>query len=318
MPHDATESPPAGGLSGVPAMLSLRDKTLETLDRANLPLLASALTFDALLAIIPLAILLVVGLSYFLSSTRLSATHPEDLLVRFMPAHMHGSVNDPFTLVESLVGKIKDYQHTDLTWWIVIPVSIWFSTRVFAAMRACLSQIYHVRPRPVRGHFVWSYVAGYLLAKAQDTGIVIVVLVLALGNTVATAAVKLVTVEGVTVRPPWQFLLTFGGKLAGLGVGFLFGVALFVLLYRYSSPKRLAWAPALIASTLATMGFELAKRLYGLYLSHVSHSGQFSLDKGLTAALLFIVWIWYMALVFLIGAAVADVWDHERQARALR
>ena len=317
LPRDANESPPPGGLSGVPAMLSLRDKTLETLDRANLPLLASALTFDALLAIIPLAILLVVGLSYFLSSTRFAGTNPGDLLVRFMPAHPHGLPNDPFVLVESLVDRIKDYQHTDLTWWIVIPASLWFSSRVFAAMRACLSRIYHVRPHPVRGHFVWSYVAGYLLAKAQDTGIVIVVLVLALGNTVATAAVKMVTAEGVTVRPPWQFLLTFGGKLAGESVGFLFGVALFVLLYRYSSPKRLAWAPALIASTLATLGFELAKRLYGLYLSYASHSGQFSLDKGLTAGLLFILWIWYMALVFLIGAAVADVWDHQRQSHRL-
>jgi len=34
--------------------------------------------------------------------------------------------------------------------------------------------------------------------------------------------------------------------------------------------------------------------------------------------LLFIVWVWYTSLVFLIGAAVADVWDHQRQARALR
>ena len=297
----------------MPAMLSLRDKTLETLDRANLPLLASALTFDALLAIIPLAILLVAGLSYFLAGT-----DPADLFVRFMPAHVHGAAADPFAVVESLVLKIKEYQHTDLTWWIVIPVSLWFSSRVFAAMRACLSRIYHVRQSPVRGHFVWSYIAGYLIAKAQDTVIVLVVLVLALGNTVATAAVKMVTVEGVTVRPPWQFLLTIGGKLAGESVGFLFGVALFGLLYRYSSPKRLAWPPALLASTVATLGFELAKRLYGLYLNHASHSGQFSLDKELTAALLFIVWVWYTSLVFLIGAAVADVWDHQRQARALR
>src|ERR1019366_3475455 len=121
--------------------------------------------------------------------------------------------------------------------WIAIPLSIWFSSRVFAAMRVCLSRIYQVRQRPVRGHFVWSYIAGYLLAKARDVVIVIVVLLLAFGNTVTTTAMKLVTTSGVTVDPEWRFLLTTGGKLAGKGVAFLFGIALFVVLYRYGSPK---------------------------------------------------------------------------------
>lgn len=314
-PDDPPGSPSTGGLSGVPAVLSLKDKTLETLDRANLPLLASALTFDALLAIIPLAILLVTGLGYFLSSTRFGGADPGEVIARLLPAHQHGA-NDSFVLVEALVGKIKDYQRTQLTW-IAIPLSIWFSSRVFAAMRVCLSRIYQVRQRPVRGHFVWSYIAGYLIAKAQDVLIVLIVLLLAFGNTVTTTAMKMVTMQGVTVDPRWRFLLTTGGKLAGQGVAFLFGIALFVLLYRYASPKRLAWPGALLASTVGTLGFEVAKRLYGLYLAHASHSGQFSLNQDLTAALLFILWVWYMSLVFLIGAAVADVWDHARQVRSL-
>jgi uncharacterized BrkB/YihY/UPF0761 family membrane protein len=295
-------------------MLSLKDKTLETLDRANLPLLASALTFDALLAIIPLAILLVTGLSYFLSSTRFGGTDPTEVIARLLPRHPSGA-NDPFALIEALVGKIKTYEHTPQTW-LAIPLSIWFSSRVFAAMRVCLSRIYQVRQRPVRGHFVLSYIAGYLIAKAQDVLIVIVVLLLAFGNTVTTTAMKLVTTSGVTVDPQWRFLLTTGGMFAGKGVAFLFGIALFVVLYRYASPKRLAWPGALLASTVGTLGFELAKYLYGLYLVHASHSGQFSLNDDLTAVLLFILWVWYMSLVFLIGAAVADVWDHMRLGRS--
>ena len=296
-------------------MLSLRDKTIETLDRANLPLLASALTFDALLALIPLAILLVAGLGYFFSSTRFGGANPTDVIMRLLPQHARGAA-DPFVLIEALVARIQDYQRTQLTW-IAIPLSIWFSSRVFAAMRVCLSSIYQVRQRPVRGHFVWSYVAGYLLAKARDMLIVLVVLLLALGNTVTTMAMRWVTAADVAIDPRWRFLATAGGKLAGTGVAFLFGIALFVLLYRYASPKRVAWPPALLASTVGTLGFELAKRIYGLYLAHASHSGQFSLNQDLTAALLLILWIWYMSLVFLIGAAVADVWDHARRVRSL-
>ena len=319
VPAVAKESPSSGGLSVVPAMLSLKDKTLDTLDRANLPLLASALTFDALLALIPLAILLVAGLSYFLSSTRFNGADPADVIVRLLPQHVHDlqSANDPFAMIEGLVNKIRLYQTEAKFTWIAIPLSIWFSSRVFAAMRICLSRIYQVRQRPVKGHFVWSYVAGYVIAKAQDMAIVLIVLLLALASAVTTTAMKWVSSQGSAVDERWSFLLTTGGKLAGQGVAFLFGIALFVLLYRYASPKRLAWSGALLASTVGTLGFELAKRLYGLYLAHASHSGQFSLSTDLTTALLFILWIWYMALVFLIGAAVADVWDHARHARSV-
>jgi uncharacterized BrkB/YihY/UPF0761 family membrane protein len=51
------ESPPSGGLSALPSPSSGLTRLIETLERANLPLLASALTFDALLAFLPLALL---------------------------------------------------------------------------------------------------------------------------------------------------------------------------------------------------------------------------------------------------------------------
>jgi uncharacterized BrkB/YihY/UPF0761 family membrane protein len=297
----------------------LRAQTVETLERANLPLLASALTFDLILAVIPLAFLLIAALGYFLSS-KYSTTAPSDLIARFVPPHEHCAVyapctvNDPFALVERLVTEIQGYR-SRLTW-VAIPLSLWFSTRVFAAMRLCLSQIYSVRQRPVHGHFVWSYIAGYLVGKARDGVIVIVVLVLAFANTIVTSGMRMITARGVTIDPDWAFLVTVGGRLAGQALALLFGIVLFVVLYRYSSPKRLAWPPALLASCVGTLGFELAKRLYGLYLTYASH-GQFSFDADVGAILLFVLWLWYMSLVFLIGAAVADVWDHARRVHGL-
>ena len=310
------ESPPGGGLSVVAAPLSLRTQILATLDRVNLPLLSSALTFDALLAIIPLAILIVALLSWLLSSSALGASAPGDLFARFLPAHEHGVATDPFTLTEQLISKIQGWNRSKLTWF-AIPLFVWFSSRLFAAVRVCLSQIFQVRQRPVRGHFVWSYIAGYLLAKAQDVAIALIVMVLAIANTLTTATLGIAAAHGVDVDPRWSFLLTTGGQWAARVAAVLFGIALFVLLYRYASPKRLAWSGALVASAVATLGFELAKRLYGLYLASVPHGGQYSIDADLGAALLFILWLWYMSFVFLIGAAVADVWDRARAARAV-
>jgi membrane protein len=87
------------------------------------------------------------------------------------------------------------------------------------------------------------------------------------------------------------------------------------LVYRYASPKRLAWRGSVVAATTATLGFELAKRLYGLYLARSTGGAVYSIDAGITAVLLFLLWVWWVALVFLIGAAAAMVWESGRQPK---
>lgn len=289
-------------------------RTLETLDRANLPLLASAVTFDAILALIPLAILAVAGLGLLLESTSYFGTADlGQLITRFLPAHIHGVEGDPFALVEGLLDKIRGYR-SKLTW-IAVPAFLWFSTRLFAAVRVCLSHIFQVRQRAAPGGLVLSYVLSYGIAKAKDLAMVLFVLALALVNTVLSTGIALLTAEGVYLEPPWTILLSTGGRLLGEGLALVFGLALFVALYRYASPKRMAWPGAFLAGGVATVGFEVAKRLYGLYLSNTARGGSFSVDANVGAVLLFVLWIWYMSLVFLIGAAAADVWDRARAAK---
>lgn len=310
-----TESPPPGGLSPLAHLPAPVQRLLETLDRANLPLLASALTFDAMLAIIPLAILTVAGLGFLLArTTYFDGADPGALIVAFLPNHAHGVAGvDPFLIVEGVLTKIRGYR-SQLTLFAV-PTFIWFSTRLFGAIRVCLSNVFQVRQRPVPGHFVVSYVLGYLLAKLRDLVMVIVVLLLALINTVLSTALALFASQGVTLEAPWTFFVSEGGRLLGHAVALAFGLALFVTLYRYASPKRLAWSGALLAGGVTTIGFEIAKRLFGLYLARAAPSGQFTLDVNIGAVLLVILWLWYMSLVFLIGAAAADVWDHARSSR---
>jgi uncharacterized BrkB/YihY/UPF0761 family membrane protein len=40
----------------------------------------------------------------------------------------------------------------------------------------------------------------------------------------------------------------------------------------------------------------------------------YSIDAGIGAALLFLLWVWWVALVFLIGAAAAVVYESGRRA----
>ena len=64
-----------------------------------------------------------------------------------------------------------------------------------------------------------------------------------------------------------------------------------------------------------------AKRLYGLYLAHFASVSSAAGDANIGAAVLFILWIYYTAIVFLLGGVFAETWElrhmQERQRTIL-
>lgn len=278
-------------------------------------MLASALTFDALLAMIPLAILVIAGLGYLLDRTEFfGASDPGQLLRGFLPIRLaREGAPDPTLLPERLLEMIASYR-SRLTW-VAIPAFLWFGSRLFAGVRGSLSQVLGAKDRQRHSQPVVDYALGYFFAKLRDLRMIGVVLVLALVNTLLSAGLAVFNAEGVLLDPPWTFFATGLGRILTELVAVGSALVLFTLLYRYASPKRLHWQGALLAAAVATGGFELAKRLFGLYLAYIARGGVFSVDANIGAALLFILWMWYMALVFLLGAVAARVWEDDNARR---
>jgi membrane protein len=73
--------------------------------------------------------------------------------------------------------------------------------------------------------------------------------------------------------------------------------------------RRLPWKTALVAATFTALLFELAKRLYALYLANFASLEALGGDANLGAIVLFILWVYYTAIVFLLGAVVAETWE---------
>lgn len=291
-------------------------RILGTLDRVNLPLLASALSFDALLAMIPFGILLIGGLGYLLDQlSYLGPTHPGELIGALLPVQVGSDTGPSLVLVvDRVLESIRGFR-SRLTL-LAIPIFLWFASRVFGGMRVALSQIFQVSPRRRHDALVLDYLLNYFFAKLRDLRMIAVVLTLALVNTVLSAGITFVNSEGVLLAPPWTFFATGIGRLLAEGLAVGSALMLFALLYRYASPRRLHWRVAFLAGGMATLGFEIAKRLFALYLARVGQGGVYSVDDNLGAVLLFILWVWYMALVFLIGAAAAKVWEEGQSPSA--
>lgn len=100
--------------------------------------------------------------------------------------------------------------------------------------------------------------------------------------------------------------------------GFGFLLVLFFLLYRYGSLRRVRWQAALVAAGFMSVAFELARRLFALYIKGPAGYGTTSVDASVGAVVLFVVWLYYSALAFLLGAVVAETWELRALQRTQR
>jgi membrane protein len=95
-------------------------------------------------------------------------------------------------------------------------------------------------------------------------------------------------------------------------------VSLFYVTYRYASLRKMPWRTALLASVFTAVLFEVAKRLYGLYLANLASLEGAVGDANIGAVVLFVLWIYYTALVFLLGGVVAETWELRNMLRRQR
>ncbi|HEU5168973.1 MAG TPA: YihY/virulence factor BrkB family protein [Gemmatimonadales bacterium] len=286
-------------------------RTLQAADENNIPFLASALTFDALLAAVPFVLLLLIGLTHLAQALQggvdLGGADPTALFHRFLPPHSRDPGSDPFRLFEGLLLRItRNRGELSL---VAAPAFVWFSTRLFAGIRTALNEVYDVaaRPQPRR-----NFVLLYLRGKLRDVLMVLATLVLFLANTVMTAGLALLQARGATSLPELRFFLSTAGRILAELLAFAFQVSLFLLVYRHASIRRLPWKTALLAALFASFAFELAKRLYGWYLANVASLQGPAGDANIGAAVLFVLWVYYTALVFLLGGVVAETWELRR------
>ncbi len=261
------------------------------------------------MAFIPLTLLILFAVSSVARGAMTAGTDASQLLEFLLPPHQAAGGGDPLAGAEALLARIAE-QQTGLSL-VMLPLFLWFATRLFASIRGSLNLIYGAQARRPAGGFVLGYVQG----KLRDLGMVLSVIVLALVHTTLSGALTILRSRGTATSPALAPFVSTAFSLAWQALAFVLLVALFLLLYRYASFRRLEWRGAVIASIFSAVAFEIAKRLFGLYLTRVVSLERVSLDANIGAIILAMLWMWYTAFVFLLGAVVADTWEHPDRPR---
>jgi membrane protein len=275
-------------------------RTFEAAYEDNIPFLASALSFDVILTAIPFLVLLL-GVVGSLVQHQIT-THQIDLaelLRRFVPASGGaggGAVRD----VESVLAQIVA-SRGQLTLFGV-PLFLYFSTRLFGGLRAALNEVFDTEER-----------RPFPLAKLLDLLMVFLTGALLLVSALLPA-LEASTTHQLEGGPLVAWLYRVSLEL----VAFASSTVLFLIVFKVMPSRRIAWRTALVAAGVCALAFELAKRLYALYVANFVTLDKLATTSNAGAFLLLILWVYYTNCVFLIGGEIAESYDLARMRRAQR
>lgn len=176
------------------------------------------------------------------------------------------------------------------------------ATSVFAELQNTLDHIWRAPARPMSSF--WALLRARLLSFG---------LILGLGFLLI---VSLLFGAGLSALQKWWSPM-FGGwaLVAGLVDQLLnFGLmtVMFAMIYKIMPRVRVAWSDVWIGAVVTAMLFTLGRSLIGLYIGTSAVASGFGAAGSLVVLL---VWVYYSAQIFLLGAEFTWVCAHTRGSR---
>jgi len=270
----------------------------------NVLFLAGGIAFNILLAAIPFLLLLIGGLTYVLPA--ISDTDPtaavDAFVDRLLPLHTESTSSTIHTMLADVLrtrGTVTIYSAVLFTW---------LSTRLFGSLRTALAEVFDIENER-------SIIRG----KIFDFQITLVSTVLFVASTVVSTYLTLATTRGISVLVEYGVRKDVMGQFEywlGRGLAFVFITMMFFALYKYLPIRRVRTRTALLAAVFSGVLFEAAKQVFRVVIRSMNPS---SLYTGTIAALVIIVvWVYYAALIFLIGGEVGQVYELRRTRKMQR
>jgi membrane protein len=262
--------------------------------------LAGGIAFNFLLAAIPFLLLLISVFGFVLQAT---VADPEGAAVEYVLTILPGSprvVEFTRELVGQVVGERTRFGILGLL------LLIWVSTRLIGSLRSALRSVFDIRED-----------RGIVAGKIFDAKMVLVAGTLFVANTAITIALEAAQTYGIQLLG-----LTGRGEVLVLQavyaqiLAYAFIFLMFVLIYRFLPARRVPWRIALVASLFTAVVFELMKAVFAWYVANVAN---YTTAYGtLATAIILVFWIYYSAVVFVLGGEVGQVYELHRIRRRQR
>jgi len=241
--------------------------------------LSSGITFNLLICLIPLILLLLALLATYLYSFREVLNHIRHYMENAFPSL------DP-KIMNNLLRIIRDRK---IVGGLGIVGLVWTSTCVFSSLRTALNMVFQVETG-----------RGILRGKGIDLLMILLVGIFLLISMLITSGVAFV--QGYRFRPFLDMMPIVRFVLKYL-IPFFFTFWMCFLIYKIIPNKKIRIKTALQAALFTSLLWEVSKQLFGWYVLHL---GRFSVLYGsLSTLAIFFLWVYYSSVILLLGGEVA-------------
>ncbi len=241
--------------------------------------LAASVAFFALLSLLPMVFLLLNVIGYYVS---------HDIGHEYILTFMESFHPNMWPQLKEEIERVSTEKTVR---WVVLATFAWFASLVFYEVEYAVQVVFETTG--TRNPVIAS------LRSVALLGLLGVLLCLSfLATQITNELVSLAPRIGgldVMASAAGQFLLSYL-------LPFVLLLVSVTCLYRYLPQKRPAWHEALVGGLFLALLWELAKHLFTSYVQNLSVYGR--MYGSLLTLVLFLLWIYYSAALFLFSAAL--------------
>lgn len=164
---------------------------------------------------------------------------------------------------------------------------------IFGQMRDALNEIFHTQSKPLEQSPVWKTLWLFIKTNFFQSGLAlgfIILMIISLGVSAFLSATALFLDNA--------FLI----NILNIAVSGLIYVGLYTMLFRFVPRRHLPWKQSFKGGFLTALLFLVGKELIGVYLGNSAVGSAYGAAGSFV---LLLVWVYYSALIVLIGAHIS-------------
>jgi membrane protein len=262
-------------------------------------LTAAGLSYFSLLSLIPMLLVGVGVLGYFMD-----AGDAQNWVIQFFRNFMPALSNSPELqerLLRSLQPSINGIMTGPKEFAAIAGLVgfLWSASSVFLNMEVAFNAILDIKKK-----------RGFLRSRLMAFGMILLGGALLIGSIGITSAINIV--QGWKIPLP-SFLaaesfepgkLSLIWRIVGFIVPIFFSFTLFASLYHWLPSVGLHPRPSMIGAAFSAIAFEIAKHAYGWYIGHFAHFNK--VYGSLGGLVILTLWTLYSYVILILGAEIAD------------
>jgi len=258
--------------------------------------LGAALAFYTVFSVAPILIIAVAITGYVFG-----ASHAQTEVL----AQLRGLIGPAgASAIQELMASAHYSEKRGLAAAIGVVTLVIGATSVFGELQNALDRVWQ-SPRRQNQVGWWRFMRGRVLSIGMVLGVGFLLLV----SLVASAVLSAFGGWLGSHFPGLDILL----PIINLLIGFAMTVALFALIYKYIPRESIAWSDVWIGATVTALLFTIGKTMIGVYLGRSSFNSAYGAAGSLVVLLL---WIYYSAQIFLLGAEFTRVFAYRHGSRS--